>query len=120
MAVGLYKYDGNINDRDSKLILSENIASQQFYEKYWERAIDELKINWERAIDELKIKYIQDGAEFDMTKKNIVLKELMLLLHWAEKNLQGEDLEYMKSRIENLQKIIPEAFDNEDTILYIF
>ncbi len=109
MAVGLYKYDGNINDRDSKLILSENIASQQFYEKYWER-----------AIDELKIKYIQDGAEFDMTKKNIVLKELMLLLHWAEKNLQGEDLEYMKSRIENLQKIIPEAFDNEDTILYIF
>ncbi len=109
MAVGLYKYDGNINDRDSKLILSENIASQQFYEKYWER-----------AIDELKIKYIQDGAEFDITKKNIVLKELMLLLHWAEKNLQGEDLEYMKSRIENLQKIIPEAFDNEDTILYIF
>ncbi len=109
MAVGLYKYDCNINDRDSKLILSENIASQQFYEKYWER-----------AIDELKIKYIQDGAEFDITKKNTVLKELMLLLHWAEKNLQGEDLEYMKSRIENLQKIMPEAFDNEDTILYIF
>ena len=44
MAVGLYKYDGNISDRGSKLILSENIASQQFYEKYWEKAIKELNI----------------------------------------------------------------------------
>ena len=109
MAVGLYKYDGDINDRDSKLILSENIASQQFYEKYWER-----------AIKELNIKYMQDGAEFDFLKKDLVLEELKLLLCWAEKNLQGKDLEYMKSRIENLLKVIPGAFDDENSILYVF
>lgn len=109
MAVGLYKYDGDINDRDSKLILSENIASQQFYEKYWER-----------AIEDLNIKYMQDGAEFDFSKKDIVLEELMSLLFWAEKNLQGKDLEYMRSRIENLQKIIPSAFHDKNSILYIF
>ena len=109
MAVGLYKYDGNFSDRGSKLILSENIASQQFYEKYWEK-----------AIKELNIKYMQDGAEFDKTKKEIVLEELNLLLCWAEKNLQEKDLEYMKSRIENLQKVIPIAFDDENSMLYIF
>jgi len=109
MAVGLYQYDGDINDRNSKLILSENIASQQFYEKYWEV-----------AIRELNIKYIQDGAEFDLSKKNEVLTELELLLDWTKKNLQGQDLEYMKSRIENLQKVISRALDDKKTTLYIF
>ncbi len=109
MAVGLFKYDGNINDRESKLVLSENIASQQFYKKYWER-----------AIEELNVKYIKDGAEFDFSKKDVVLKELDLLLNWANKNLQGKDLEYMKGRIENLKKVIPIAFNDEKTILYIF
>lgn len=109
MAVGLYKYDGNFNDRDSKLILSENIASQQFYEKYWEK-----------AIEELNIKYIQDGAEFDLSKKGLVLQELEALLNWAKENLKGKDLDYMTSRIENLQEIIPTALKEEDSILYIF
>ena len=33
MSVGLYKYEGNIYDENAKLVLSENIASQRFYEK---------------------------------------------------------------------------------------
>ena len=57
MSMGLYKYLGSINDRNSKLI---NIASQRFYEKYWEK-----------AIKELKIKYIQDGAEFGISQKKL-------------------------------------------------
>jgi len=109
MAVGLYKYDRDINDRNSELVLSENIATQEFYAKYWEK-----------AIGELGIKYIQDGAEFDYSKKNIVLKELELLMVWVEQNLEGKELEYMKSRVENLQNVIPDAFDDEKTILYIF
>lgn len=109
MSVGLYKYDGDFNDKDSKLVLSENIASQRFYKEHWER-----------AIKELKIKYVRDGAEFDFSKKDIVLEELKLLYHWAERNLQGKDLEYMKSRIKNLQKVIPVAFDDKGAILYIF
>lgn len=44
----------------------------------------------------------------------------MSLLFWAEKNLQGKDLEHMRSRIENLQKVIPSAFHDENSILYIF
>lgn len=34
MSVGLYKYDRHIYDEKSKLILSENIASQGFYKAY--------------------------------------------------------------------------------------
>ena len=52
MSVGLYKYDGDFYDRNSELVLSENIASERFYNKYWEK-----------AINELNVKYIQDGAE---------------------------------------------------------
>ena len=29
MSVGLYKYDGDFYDRNSELVLSENIASEQ-------------------------------------------------------------------------------------------
>lgn len=57
MSVGLFKYDGDIYEVNSEVILSENISSQSFYERYWEK-----------AIEELGIKYIQDGSEFDNTK----------------------------------------------------
>ena len=58
MAVGMYKYNGDINDRNAELVVSENIFIQDFYEKYWEK-----------AIIQLGIKYIQDGREFDYSKK---------------------------------------------------
>ncbi len=109
MSVGLYKYEGNIYDENAKLVLSENIASQRFYEKYWEK-----------AIKELNIKFMQDGAEINFEQKDIVIKELGLLLSWAKENLCGKDLDYMKCRIENLQKVIPTALEGEDDILYIF
>lgn len=109
MSVGLYKYDGDFNDRNAELVLSENIASEHFYNKYWEK-----------AINELNIKYMKNDAEINFSMKDTVLKELELLLEWAMKNLDGNDLQYMKDRIENLQKVIPIAFDDENTILYIF
>ncbi|MGC6768094.1 hypothetical protein ACYSNR_17355 [Enterococcus sp. LJL128] len=109
MSVGLFKYDGDIYNENSKVILSENISSESFYEKFWEK-----------AIAELNIKYIQDGAEFNKTSLDIVLKELGLLKEWAIANLHGEDREYMRSRIENLEKVIPTAFTSEQDILYIF
>ena len=109
MSVGLYKYNGDINDRDSEEIISELISTQSFYNEYWEK-----------AIKELNVKYIQDGAEFDKSKLIIVMKELKLLKDWALKNLDGKNLEYMSNRIGKLQEIIPIALQNDDDILYIF
>lgn len=109
MSVGLFRYNGDINDRNSELTLSENISTEEFYQKYWQKAVNELGI-W----------IFQDGSEFNKSKLSDVLLELDLLKNWAIKNLTGTDLEYMKERIENLQKIIPNAFIDDDTILYIF
>ena len=109
MSVGLYKYNGDINDRNSKAIISESISSQSFYEEYWEK-----------AIYELNIKYVQDGAEFNRSHLNIVMDELNLLKKWALSNLINKELEYMVRRIERLQEVIPNALKNDDDILYIF
>lgn len=109
MSVGLFRYNGDINDRYSKPTLSENISTEEFYQRYWQK-----------AINELGIKIIQDGSEFNKSKLSEVLVELDLLRNWAINNLAGTELEYMKERIENLQKVIPNAFIDYNTILYIF
>lgn len=109
MSVGLFRYNGDIHDDNSEVTLSVNISTEEFYLNHWEK-----------ARKELGIKYIQDGAEFNKSKLNDVLRELDLLRNWAMKNLTGKELEYMRERIENLQNVIPDAFIDDDTILYIF
>ncbi|MBT2284933.1 hypothetical protein MKY87_15355 [Paenibacillus sp. FSL R7-0198] len=109
MSIGLFRYNGDINDRNSELTLSENISTQDFYEEHWEKAIHELGIT-----------IIQDGSEINYSQLEAAIVELALLKEWSIKNLDGNDLEYMKGRIENLQKVLPNAFINEDTVLYIF
>lgn len=108
MSVGLYKYDGNIFD-DADEILSENIASQKMYEKYLEPAIEELSIY-----------YFQDGAEIRKDNLDSVMLELELLIKWASDNVEGDDLEYLLCRLQNIKKIIPESLKTDEDILYIF
>lgn len=107
MAIGLVRYK-DINDPDT-IDLSENIASTKFYNEYWEV-----------AIKELRIKYFQENAYFSKEQLEIVMNELHLLKEWANKNLSGSNLEYMVGRIDNLEKVIPNAFEEEGTILYIY
>lgn len=107
MAIGLVRYK-DINDPDT-IDLSENIASTKFYNEYWEP-----------AIKELGIKYLQENAYFSKEQLAIVMNELSLLKGWANKNLSGSNLEYMVGRIDNLENIIPNSFEDEDTILYIY
>lgn len=108
MSVGLYKYDGNIND-NTKLILSENIASQKIYCKYLEPAIEELNIH-----------YFQDGAEIRKKNLDLVMSELELLIKWIIDNVEGDDLEYLLCRLQNIKKVIPKSLEKDDDILYIF
>lgn len=108
MSAGLYKYNGNIFD-DADEILSENIASQKIYEKYLEPAIKELNIY-----------YFQDGAEIKKNNLVSVMLELELLIKWVSDNVEGDDLEYLLSRLQNIKKIIPESLTTDKDILYIF
>lgn len=108
MSVGLYKYNGNIYD-DTEAVLSENIASQKMYEKYLEPAIKELNIH-----------YFQDGAEIRKDDLNFVISELKLLIEWVTDNVQGDDLDYLLCRLQNVKKIIPKLLDSDDDVLHIF
>ena len=89
MSVGLYRYSGDINDKNTELIFSENISSEVFYQRYWVK-----------AICESKVKLFKDGCDFDVGDLNIIMSELNALGDWATENLSGIDLKYMRERIQ--------------------
>ncbi|MBR2565218.1 MAG: hypothetical protein IKE29_11415 [Paenibacillus sp.] len=109
MSVGLYRYSGDIYDRDSELTLSENISTQEFYDEHWERAIHELGIS-----------IVQDSSEIVFHQLEDALDELDRLREWVIQELDGANLEYMQGRVEQLQRILPNAFESEGDVLYIF
>ena len=49
-----------------------------------------------------------------------MIAELEAIKNWALQNLTERELEYMQERIKNLIEAIPEAFDKDDTVLYIY
>ena len=108
MSVGLYKYKGNIFD-DTEEVLSENIASQRMYDKYFEPAIIELNIY-----------YFQDGAEIKKSNLDSVLSELELLIKWVMDNIEGDDLEYLLYRLQHIKKVILKSLEDDNDVLYIF
>ncbi|OMF02798.1 hypothetical protein MHI48_30120 [Paenibacillus sp. FSL H7-0942] len=109
MSVGLYRYNGDIEDRNCELTLSENIATQEFYDEYWEA-----------AIHELGIALIRDGSKIYFHQLEAAEVELKRLREWAKQHLNGSELDYITSRIENVQDILPSAFISASKILYIF
>lgn len=109
MSVEIFKYDRDIYDSGAKRLMSAGISSQEIYDKYLDP-----------AVQELKIRYFQDGAEIRKCNLEEVMKELELLIEWLENHVEGEDLEYLKSKLQYMQKFIPEALQDDDGILYIF
>lgn len=105
MAIGVVR-EGN---PDGSIDLVINIATTQFFNKFWER-----------AIKETEAKIFKENSQFRKDQLNEVLQELELIKNWAEVNLSGTDLEYMKGRAEELINTIPTAFDKENTVLYIY
>ena len=89
-------------------VLEIPIAFQRVYRQYWEP-----------AIKELDIQCFQTCAYFGRDKLDQALRELALLKEWTKKNVTGSDREYILTRIEGLEKGIPDAFDREDTVLYV-
>lgn len=108
MSVEIFKYDRDIYDSSAKMIVNAGVSSQRMYDKYLEP-----------AVRELHIRYFQDGAEIRQCNLEAVMKELELLLEWLEKHAEGEDLEYLRSKLQYMQKFIPEALQEDDDILYI-
>lgn len=72
------------------------------------------------AIEELNISYFWDGAEIRKSNSNSVMSELELLIKWVQVNVEGEDMQYLSCRLENIKKVIRKSLKKDDDILYIF
>lgn len=94
---------------DGSIDLTINIATTQFFNEYWEK-----------AIKETNAKIFKENSQFGKSQMLDVLYELQLIKKWAQINLTGSNLKYMNERAENLLDSIPKAFDKNETILYIY
>lgn len=94
---------------DGSIDLMISIATTQFFNEYWEK-----------AIKDGNIKIFKENNHFDKSQLKEVLDELEIIKKWAETNLEGIELEYMKGRVENLIDRLPKAFNRDNTILYIY
>ena len=107
MSVGIIRYKGN--KFDNGLIFGKNVSTEAFYQKYWSK-----------AVSDTGSKLFKDGSQFEVSDLEQVMSELQLQLAWAEGNLSGRDLDYMKERIENLLVCIPKACEESDEKFEIF
>ena len=92
---------------DRTLVMNEVVCSRR-YQEYLESAMIELRTYYFRV----------NGV---ISRRNLetVMKELDLLIEWVENHTEGEDLEYLKSQLQYMQKLIPEALQEEDDRLHI-
>ena len=111
MSVGLFGYDRDIKISDSKLVLSENISTENFYENIWSK-----------AVKECDSKLFKDDSEFTVQQIDLVIDELRKQLNWCEKNLNvgTHDYVYMHSRIIHIIKILDKERNKEGHPFYIF
>ena len=108
MSVEICKYDRDIDNYYKELLMNEVVCSQRIYEEYLKPATIELKIH-----------YFQVNGEIRKSNLCAVMRELELLIGWAENHVEGEDLEYIKSKLQFMQELIPEQLQEENDVLYI-
>lgn len=109
MSVGLFRFNGDIDDDKSSIVLSLNISSEKFYQKFWIK-----------AISDTDIKLFKDGSKFTPEQVDIVINELYRLIKWCNNNLSGNDNFKMNSTLKELIKSIPEEAIKSNEPFYIF
>lgn len=110
MSVELFKYSGDIEDKNSRLIGSLSVSADKFY-----------RIYWEEAIEECNVRLFKNNSEFYDSDRDTVMSELERLREWCEnKNMIEKDGFYMYSKIEYLIEKLPALFEKEEGIFYIF
>ena len=109
MLIEICKYDRDWDDFYAKVLLNKIISTEAIYDKYLAP-----------AIKELGIQYFRNNGEIRKCNQEEAVRELELLIEWVENHVEGEDLEYLKPRLREVQKFIPEALQEEDDILHIF
>ena len=81
MSVAIFRTDGDMSDKNSKLIFAKNVSGEEFYQRVWTK-----------AIADMNVKLFKDGSKFEVSDLEQVMSELKSLLLWAEANLSGGEL----------------------------
>ncbi|MFC5650334.1 hypothetical protein ACFPYJ_14585 [Paenibacillus solisilvae] len=87
------------------------IATEAFYKKYWEPAVEELGLQW--------IALFQDGTDVEREDAPAVLEEISRLKDWVRSKISGDAQEHMLSRLELLESELPNAFRRGGAVVYI-
>lgn len=109
MSVGLYKCSGDVYDRNSEIISSLSISGESIYWKYWDK-----------AVKDCNIRFFKNEGMFYFSDREEVMDELQRLYAWAKNNTEGKDGKYMLACIEYLIEKLPDEFEKEPGIFYIF
>ena len=110
MSIEICKFDRYIYDDDAEIIASVGVSSERKWYQYFEPAVNELNLC-----------YFKNECRIKKCNQEAVMKELELLNEWVEHNVDDNtDRKYLKTKIQNIQKFIPEALQEEKDILYIF
>lgn len=109
MAIGIYRFDKDIQLPDSKSTFFHPVATMDFYNRVWVP-----------AIKETNIKLFVDSSEFGTDQIDEAINELKILKVWALNKLEEKDKEKMLERIEQLINALHEESTNSNDMFYIF
>ncbi|MBQ6942693.1 MAG: hypothetical protein IJN43_00040 [Ruminococcus sp.] len=111
MSVGVFRFkDDNISAQSVRIFFA-SVASEEFYNRVWTK-----------ALLETNIQIFKEGSEFKPTQINDVLEELHRLIWWCMNNLEkgSSDHTYMNNHLCFLIQSISEEASKGDEIFYIF
>lgn len=111
MSVGVFRFkDDNISAQSVQIFFA-SVASEEFYNRVWTK-----------ALLETNIQIFKEGSEFKPTQINDVLEELHRLIWWCMNNLEkgSSDHTYMNNHLCFLIQSISEEASKGDEIFYIF
>ncbi|WP_419875349.1 hypothetical protein [Candidatus Pristimantibacillus sp. PTI5] len=87
------------------------IATEAFYKKYWEPAVEELGLQWAALF--------QGGTDVEKEDAPEVLEEIAKLKDWVQANMSGDNQEHMLHRLELLESKLPSAYRRGGAVVYI-
>jgi len=109
MAIGIYRFDKDIQLPDSKSTFFHPVATMDFYNRVWVP-----------AIKEKNIKLFIDSSRFGFDQLDEAINELKILKEWALNKLEEKDKEKMVERIEKLLDALHDESTKGNDMFYIF
>ena len=109
MAIGIYRFDKDVQSLDSKSTFFHPVASMEFYNRVWIP-----------AIKETNVKLFMDSSKFGPEQLDEAIYELRILKKWATNKLEGKDKENFIERIEQLLDVLSKEPTESNDMFYIF